>query len=63
MHQLDETGKSGEQHHQALENAENGGIALRPGAASSKNSKGKGSSGTRRVRVVAAPGGFAYVED
>jgi hypothetical protein len=63
MHQLNETGRSGEQHHQALKNSENGRIALRLSAARSKTSNGKGRSGTRRVRVVPAPGGFAYVED
>jgi hypothetical protein len=63
MHQLDETGKSDEQYHQALKNSENGRIALRLGAARSKTSNGMGSSGTRRVRVVPAPGGFAFVED
>jgi hypothetical protein len=62
MHQLNETGKSGEQH-QALENSENGRIALRLSAARSKTSHGTDRSGTRRVRVVPAPGGFAYVED
>ncbi len=63
MHQLNETGKRGEQHHRALKNSENGSIARRLGAARSKTSNGTGSSGTRRVRVVPAPGGFAYVED
>lgn len=63
MHQLNETGRSGEQHHQALKNSENGRIALRLSAVRSKTSNGTGSSGTRRVRVVPAPGGFAYVED
>jgi hypothetical protein len=63
MHQLNETGRSGEQHHQALKNSENGRIALRLSAARSKTSNGTSRSGTRRVRVVPAPGGFAYVED
>ena len=63
MHQLNETGKSGKQHHQALKVSENGHIALRLSAARSKTSNGTGSTGTRRVRVVPAPGGFAYVED
>ena len=63
MHQLSQTGKSGERHHRALENPENWRIALRLSAARSKTSNGTGSSGTRRVRVVPAPGGFAYVED
>jgi hypothetical protein len=62
MHQ-NEKGKSGKQHHQALKVSENGHIALRLSAARSKTSNGTGSSGTRRVRVVPAPGGFAYVED
>ncbi|MDQ5830478.1 MAG: hypothetical protein M3324_11620 [Actinomycetota bacterium] len=62
MHQ-NEKGKSGKQHHQALKNSENGRIALRLSAVRSKTSNGTGSSGTRRVRVVPAPGGFAYVED
>ncbi len=62
-HQLNETGKSGKQHHRALKDSENGSIARRLGAARSKTSNGTGSSGTRRVRVVPAPGGFAYVED
>ena len=63
MHQLNETGKSGKQHHQALKNSENGRIALRLSAARSTTSNGTGRSGTHRVRVVPAPGGFAYVED
>ena len=63
MHQLNETGKGSKQHHQALKNSENGRIARRLGAARSKISTRTGSSGTRRVRVVPAPGGFAYVED
>ncbi len=62
MHQ-NEKGKSGKEHHQALEVSENGHIALRLSAARSKTSNGTGSPGTRRVRVVPAPGGFAYVED
>ncbi len=62
MHQ-NEKGKSGKQHHQALTVSENGRIALRLSAVRSKTSNGTGSSGTRRVRVVPAPGGFAYVED
>jgi hypothetical protein len=62
MHQLNETGKSGE-HHQALKNSENGRIARRLSAGRSKTSNGTGRSGTRRVRVVPAPGGFAYVQD
>jgi hypothetical protein len=63
MHQLNETAKSSRQHHQALKNSEDERIARRMSAASSKMSNGTGSSGTRRVRVVPAPGGFAYVED
>jgi hypothetical protein len=63
MHQLNESGKSDKQHHQALENSENGRIARRLSAASSKTSNGTSRSDTRRVRVVPAPGGFAYVED
>ncbi len=63
MHQLNETGKCGEQHHQALENSEGGRVALQLGAARSKTSHGTDRPGTRRVRVVPAPGGFAYVED
>ncbi len=63
MHRLNETGKGGKQHHRALKDSENGSIALRLGAARSKTSSGTGSSATRQVRVVPAPGGFAYVED
>ena len=63
MHQINEAGKSAEQHHRALKISENGRIARRLGAARSKTSNGTGSSATRRVRVVPAPGGFAYVED
>ena len=63
MHQLNETGKSSKQRHQALEDSENWHIARRLGAARSKTSNGAGRSGTRRVRGVPAPGGFAYVED
>ena len=63
MHQLNGTGKSGKQHHQAFEYSENGRMARRLGAARSKTGNGTGRSGTRRVRVVPAPGGFAYVED
>ena len=63
MHQLNETGKSSEQRHQALKNSENGRIARQLSAARSKTSYGTDRSGTRRVRVVPAPGGFAYVQD
>ena len=63
MHQLNETAKSSEQHHQALKDSENERIARRLSAARSKISIRTGRSGTRRVRVVPAPGGFAYVED
>jgi hypothetical protein len=63
MHQLNKTGKGGKQHHQALKTSENWRIAQRLSAVRSKTSNGTGSSGTRRVRVVPAPGGFAYVED
>ncbi len=62
MHQPNETGKS-HKHHQALEDSENGRVAPRLGAARSKTSNGTGSPGTRRLHVVPAPGGFAYVED
>ncbi len=62
MHQ-NEKGKSGKQHHQALEDSENEGIARWLSAARSKTSNGTGRSGARRLRVVPAPGGFAYVED
>jgi hypothetical protein len=64
MHQpIKETGKSSKQRHKALKNSENERIARRLSAARSKISDGRGRSGTRRVRVVPAPGGFAYVED
>ena len=63
MRQPNETGESDKQHHQGLENSENGGTARRLSATSSKTSNRTGRSGTRRVRVVPAPGGFAYVED
>ncbi len=63
MHQLNETGKSGKQLHQALKSSDNERIALRLSAARSKTSNLTGRSGTRRIRVVPAPGGFAYVED
>jgi hypothetical protein len=62
MHQLIETGKSYKRH-QAHEDSENERIALRLNAARSKTSNGTGRSGIRRVRVVPAPGGFAYVQD
>jgi hypothetical protein len=63
MHQLNETGKSGKQLHQALKSSDNEHLARRLSATRSKTSNGTGHSGTRRVRVVPAPGGFAYVED
>ncbi len=63
MHHLDEMKKSSEQEHQALKNSESGRIARRLGAPRSKMSNGTGRSGARRLRVVPAPGGFAYVED
>ena len=63
MHQLDETGKSSKQGHQALENPENERMPQRLSAVSSNTSNGTASSGARRLRVVPAPGGFAYVKD
>ena len=63
MHQLNETGKSSKQQHQTLKNSENERIARRPSAARSKMTIRTGRSVTHRVRVVPAPGGFAYVED
>ncbi len=63
MHHLDEMKKSSEQEHQALKNSESWRIARRLGAPRSKMSNGTSRSGARRLRVVPAPGGFAYVED
>jgi len=63
MRHLDAMGKSSEQRHQALKNSEDERLTRRLGGVSPKTSTGPGSPGTRRVRVVPAPGGFAYVED
>ena len=63
MYQLNEMGKGSKQRHQALENPENEHTARRLRAVDSSTSTGTGSSGARRVRLVPAPGGFAYVED
>ena len=63
MYQQDESGMSSEQRHQAPRNSEDERIARRLSAARPKGSNGKGRSGTRRLRVVPAPGGFAFVEE
>jgi hypothetical protein len=63
MYQLNEAGMSSEQRHEALRNSEDERIARRRlSAARPKRSNEPGRSGTRRLRVVPAPGGFAFVE-
>ncbi len=57
MYRLNESGIRSEQHHQDLRTSEDERVA-RP-----KSSDGTGRPGTRRLRVVPAPGGFAFVED
>ena len=63
MHLLDETAASSELRHQAHRNPEHGRIARQPNAGRPGGSKGKDRPGIRRLRVVPAPGGFAFVED
>ena len=63
MYQPNETVIGSEQRHQALRNSEDERIVRRLSAARPKESNGTGRAHTRRLRVVAAPGGFAFVED
>ncbi len=63
MHQINETEKISERRRQPLRRAGDERLVWQPSAGRPKRSNATVRSGTRRLRVVPAPGGFAFVED